>query len=41
MQKRCIPGLALAVVKDGKVVKAKGYGVANLRPKKLLAPQTE
>jgi D-alanyl-D-alanine carboxypeptidase len=30
MQKRRIPGLALAVVKDGKVVKAKGYGLANL-----------
>ncbi|MCG7550510.1 serine hydrolase domain-containing protein [Pseudoalteromonas sp. Of7M-16] len=29
MQKRFIPGLQLAVVKDKKIVKAKGYGIAN------------
>jgi CubicO group peptidase (beta-lactamase class C family) len=30
MQKRLIPGLSLAIVRDGKVIKAKGYGFANL-----------
>ena len=30
MKKRQIPGLSLAVVKDGEVIKAKGYGLANL-----------
>ncbi|MFQ5817227.1 MAG: serine hydrolase, partial [Terriglobia bacterium] len=30
MQKRRIPGLALAVVKNGEVIKAKGYGLANV-----------
>jgi CubicO group peptidase (beta-lactamase class C family) len=30
MKKDNIPGLALAVVKGGKIVKAKGYGLANL-----------
>ena len=30
MEKNRIPGLALAVVKDGKIVKSKGYGLANV-----------
>ena len=30
MKNRRIPGLALAVVKNGEVIKAKGYGLANL-----------
>ncbi|MCA1609253.1 MAG: beta-lactamase family protein, partial [Acidobacteria bacterium] len=30
MQKRQIPGLQLAVVRDGKIIKAQSYGVANL-----------
>jgi CubicO group peptidase (beta-lactamase class C family) len=30
MKKRCIPGLALVVIKNGEVVKMKGYGIANL-----------
>src|ERR1700728_126499 len=30
MDKEHIPGLSLAVVKDGKVVKLKGYGTSNL-----------
>ena len=30
MKNRCIPGLALAVVKNGEVIKTKGYGLANL-----------
>ena len=33
MRQRHIPGLSLAVVKDGKVVKARGYGFANLEHK--------
>jgi CubicO group peptidase (beta-lactamase class C family) len=28
-----LPGLALAVVKDGKVIKAQGYGLANVARK--------
>jgi CubicO group peptidase (beta-lactamase class C family)/virulence-associated protein VagC len=38
MQKKKIPGLALAVVEEGKVVKAKGYGLANVE---LNVPATE
>jgi CubicO group peptidase (beta-lactamase class C family) len=30
MEKRHIPGLSLAVIKEGKVVKAQGYGLANV-----------
>lgn len=30
MQAQQIPGVALAVVKDGKVVLARGYGLANV-----------
>jgi D-alanyl-D-alanine carboxypeptidase len=30
MKKRQIPGLSLAVIQDGKIVKAAGYGMANL-----------
>jgi D-alanyl-D-alanine carboxypeptidase len=30
MRRHHIPGLSLAVVKDGKVIKAKGYGLANV-----------
>ncbi|HQU85188.1 MAG TPA: serine hydrolase domain-containing protein [Pyrinomonadaceae bacterium] len=33
MQKRKIPALSIAVIKDGKVVRAKGYGFANLEHK--------
>jgi D-alanyl-D-alanine carboxypeptidase len=38
MQKRHIPGLSLAVVKDGKVVKMRGYGLASVEHG---APATE
>ncbi|MCB1025401.1 MAG: beta-lactamase family protein, partial [Acidobacteria bacterium] len=34
------PGLAVAVVQDGKVIFKKGYGVANLDSKSLITPQT-
>lgn len=30
MEKQHIPGVALAVIKDGKIVKAEGYGLANI-----------
>jgi len=30
MEKQHIPGVAVAVVKDGKIVKAEGYGLANI-----------
>jgi D-alanyl-D-alanine carboxypeptidase len=30
MQKQHIPGLSLAVIREGKVIKAKGYGLANV-----------
>lgn len=30
MQKRHIPGLSLAVVQDGKIIKVEGYGLANV-----------
>lgn len=38
MTKRKIPGLSLAVIKDGKLVKAQGYGFANLE---LQVPATK
>lgn len=38
MKSKNIPGLSLAVVRDGKVILAKGYGMANLE---LAAPATE
>ena len=40
MQKRNIPGLALAVVKEGKTIKAKGYGLANVELKVPVTPET-
>ena len=40
MQKRRIPGLALAVVRNGTVVKMKGYGLANLDHDVPVTPDT-
>lgn len=40
MQRQRIPGLALAVVKQGRVVKAKGYGWANLEHRVPVRPDT-
>jgi D-alanyl-D-alanine carboxypeptidase len=40
MRKRNVPGLSLAVVRDGKVVKARGYGFANLELKAAATPET-
>jgi len=40
MEKRRIPGLALLVARDGKIVKARGYGFANLEHKVPVKPET-
>ncbi|MGH9959420.1 MAG: serine hydrolase domain-containing protein [Pyrinomonadaceae bacterium] len=40
MQKQHIPGVSLAVVKDGKIVLAKGYGFANLEHQVPVKPET-
>jgi CubicO group peptidase (beta-lactamase class C family) len=40
MQRQNIPGLSLAVLKDGKVLKSAGYGVANRDPRTPATPET-
>src|SRR4051795_13756154 len=40
MQARHIPGVSLAVIKEGKVVKAQGYGLANVELKVPAGPET-
>jgi D-alanyl-D-alanine carboxypeptidase len=40
MQKQRIPGLSLAVVKEGKVIKAEGYGLANVEHNIPARPET-
>lgn len=40
IKKRNIPGLSLAVVRDGKLVKAAGYGLANLELNVPATPET-
>ncbi len=40
MKGRHIPGLSLAVVRDGKVIKAKGYGVSNVELNTPATPET-
>jgi CubicO group peptidase (beta-lactamase class C family) len=40
MQKRKIPGLSIAVVKNGEIIKAKGYGLANVELNVPAAPET-
>ena len=40
MQKRRIPGLSLAIIQDGKIVKAKGYGVAEKGGETAVTPDT-
>lgn len=40
MARQQIPGLALAVVKDGKLTKAAGYGLANVAEKTPVQPDT-
>jgi CubicO group peptidase (beta-lactamase class C family) len=40
MRKQRIPGLSLAVVKEGKVIKAEGYGLANVEQNVPARPET-
>ncbi len=40
MQRQHIPGLAIAVVKDGRVIKDAGYGFANLEHDVKVTPET-
>ncbi len=35
-----IPGVSLAVVRDGRIVKAKGYGLANIEANSAATPKT-
>jgi CubicO group peptidase (beta-lactamase class C family) len=40
MQKQRIPGLSLAVVKEGRIIKAEGYGLANVEHNVTARPDT-
>jgi D-alanyl-D-alanine carboxypeptidase len=40
MRRRHIPGLALAVVRDGKLIKERGYGLANVELNVPVTPET-
>src|SRR5437588_12178357 len=40
MQRQRIPGLSLAVIRDGRIVLAKGYGLANLEHQVPVKPET-
>jgi D-alanyl-D-alanine carboxypeptidase len=40
MQRRQVPGLALVVIKNGEVIKVKGYGLANLEHDVPVIPDT-
>lgn len=40
LQKPGSPGCALGVYRDGKIIFAKGYGLANIEEKVLISPQT-
>jgi D-alanyl-D-alanine carboxypeptidase len=40
MQKQRVPGLSLAVIKDGKIIKAEGYGLANVELNVPARPDT-
>ncbi len=40
MQRQHIPGLSVAVVKDGKIIKAEGYGLANVELNVPTRPET-
>ncbi|MEK7834121.1 MAG: serine hydrolase domain-containing protein [Acidobacteriota bacterium] len=40
MQRQRIPGLSLAIVKDGKIIKAEGYGLANVEHNIPAKPET-
>jgi CubicO group peptidase (beta-lactamase class C family) len=40
MKRQRIPGLSLAIVKEGKIIKAAGYGVANIPQRTSVKPET-
>ena len=40
MQKQNIPGLSLVALNDGKIVKAAGYGLANIKLQIPATPET-
>jgi hypothetical protein len=40
MDRQHLPGLSLAIVKDGKIIKAKGYGMADLELAVPASPET-
>jgi CubicO group peptidase (beta-lactamase class C family) len=40
LKRQNIPGLSLAIIKDGKIIKAKGYGVANIALKTPASEKT-
>ena len=40
MRSQKIPGLSLAVIKDGKIVKVQGYGLADIKTKVTATPET-
>ena len=40
MKRQNIPGLSLAVVKDGKIIKAEGYGLAKIKRQIKSTPDT-
>jgi len=40
MKEQNIPGLSLAVIKDGELIKAEGYGVANIKLQTPARPET-
>src|SRR5215813_7674132 len=40
MQKQHVPGLSLAVIKDGKIIKLEGYGLANVELNVPARPET-
>src|SRR5262245_61663762 len=40
MQKQHVPGLSLAVIKDGKVIKVEGYGLANVELNVPASPES-
>src|SRR5262245_66202659 len=40
MERQHIPGLSLAVVKDGKIIKVEGYGLSNVELQTPAKPET-
>ena len=40
MQRQRIPGVSLAVIKDGQIILAKGYGLANVEHQVPVKPET-